>query len=130
MAIDLHRIRSVLEAAEAALVDLGACDDETCDLLQCAHALPQVRALLADLEIVSRATRDSAALVLEPMRHHTLACPTCGGDLSVRQVRVIDGDVEWEMDCGRGHIWTLVWDMWRRAGLRVWVHGRRDEPSR
>lgn len=130
MTLDPERIRAVLVAAETALLECGACDDPQCGDPLCHHSLAQVRALLADLEIAARAARDPAALALEPVRHHTLACPTCGGDLAVREVRLIDGDAVWEMDCRDGHIWTLTWDMWRRSGARVWVDGRRDEPSR
>ena len=125
----MERIRSVLQAAEEALADLGACEDENCGEPACNHALPHVRRLLAEIR-ASGGTSDEhlpVALHLTPQRRHVLACPACGDDLNLRQVRIIDGDVEWDMECGRGHVWDLTWDLWRQAGVRVWVSGHGDE---
>jgi len=50
--LDLERVRSVLQAAVEALMDLGACDDEDCQEPVCNHALPRARKLLAELNHV------------------------------------------------------------------------------
>ena len=88
MAIDLKRIRTVLQAAEAALVDLGACDDDACSVPQCTHALARVRALLAEMDVAARVPPNPEAITLEPVRHYAIACPSCGSDLAVREARV------------------------------------------
>ena len=43
----VRELTDALEAAERALVDLGACDDPKCKEPNCLRALPQARAALA-----------------------------------------------------------------------------------
>ena len=64
--INMNTIIAALEAAEEALDDLGACDDPDCTEPNCVHALPLVRAALAEIAANQRslapATRSGSGL--------------------------------------------------------------------
>lgn len=49
-----ERTRQALIAAEAALIDLGACNDKECAIPNCNHALSLIRVCIMDMQQQSK----------------------------------------------------------------------------
>ena len=127
--MDIERIIQVLEVTRQALADLGACDGEACEEPDCSRPLAQVRSLLEELRQL--ASKPWIPETLRPMAdtRYTIACPRCGSDLSVQELRLLGGDPEGYLVCGNGHEWVALIELWGPGPLTLFLTRREDDKT-